>query len=88
MHVVHTACLRLFPDLLKDSCLIAVGQGVLAELKVKHSRRWDTRGERQHDAGEALVFHCIIDANPDTWLIGGQRRVQFTAIVSALTQQL
>ena len=81
MHVVHTARLHLFRDSLDNPCAVAVGQGIPAELKLKHSRRWDTRGEVERNDGEALAFHYILDASPDTWLIGGQRRAQFTAMV-------
>ena len=60
---------------------IAVGHSVPADLVLTYSRGWNTRGEGSDRESEKLEFYYELDANPDTWIIGGWRRAQFTARV-------
>lgn len=85
MEVVHTAYLKLHHGLQKVSPeldYVAVAQPIPAELVIKHTRRWLTEMESQ-PSNEALDFCYEVQANPDTWLIGGQRKAHFKAQVSS-----
>ena len=51
------------------------------ELTISHTRIWDgtqTKGAKD----EALDFCFEILANPDVWIVGGQRKAHFSSIVS------
>ncbi|KAL8959762.1 MAG: hypothetical protein Q9183_005580 [Haloplaca sp. 2 TL-2023] len=52
-------------------------QPLLADLSIRWSRYWDI--DARHPDDEALHITCETDANPDVWLIGGQRKVHFSA---------
>ena len=94
VQVVHTADLRIL-DSDGGTCLEAgmatVGQLIGAELLIKHTRVWDTgkvnatlqsSSEPQISGVDApLEFVYELHANPDHWLIGGRRRVHFSARV-------
>lgn len=86
MGIIHTACLNLHYPHLKSSpeleC-IALGQPIPAELVIKHTRRWLTQAEPSSKS-QALEFCYEMQANPDTWLIGGRRKAHFSAKVNAL----
>jgi trafficking protein particle complex subunit 10 len=80
MHVVHSVRLNIL-----DSSIpwchpgpVAMGEAIRAELAIKHTRRWRGSSEAASSA-EALEFCCEVEASPDTWIIGGQRRTCFTA---------
>ena len=94
MQVVHTADLRMLNldgGTLPEIGMATVGQLVVAELHIKHTRVWDTGkvnatlqslAEPQLSGADApLEFIYEIHANPDQWLIGGRRRVHFAARV-------
>ena len=86
MDVVHTAHLKLHHGHQKVSPeldYVAVGQPIPAELIIKHTRQWLTETEPQ-PSDEPLDFCYEVQANPDTWLIGGQRMAHFRAQVSSL----
>jgi hypothetical protein len=75
--------------------MATVGQLLVAELHIKHTRVWDTgkvnallqnsaqnsAEPRLSGADAPLEFVYEIQANPDKWLVGGGRRVQFAARV-------
>ena len=87
MGIIHTACLNLhYPHLDSSPELdcAAVGQPIPAELVIKHTRRWLTQAE-QSSKTQALGFCYEVQANSDTWLIGGRRKAHFSAKVKALT---
>jgi hypothetical protein len=69
--------------LLGTSGFTAVGQSLMATLRIQHTRRWDSPGSLEtavsSSSSTSLDFIYEIDAHPDTWLIGGQRRLRFTA---------
>ena len=85
MQIVHTARLRLLDgDDEKPSGLssAAVGQVVRADLTIRHTRKWGIYGSFTDIHDRALDFYYEIHANPDMWLIGGQKKAHFTAKVS------
>ncbi|PWY77431.1 hypothetical protein BO70DRAFT_388249 [Aspergillus heteromorphus CBS 117.55] len=77
MQVVHTAELRL-TNLTDHPPHAAVGQMVAVELSIRHTRRWCSP-EHRENAGGALEFSYEIHANPESWLVGGRRRGNFSA---------
>ncbi|GKZ35154.1 hypothetical protein AbraIFM66950_005706 [Aspergillus brasiliensis] len=77
IQVVHTAELRL-ANLAQQPPHAAVGQMIAAELSIRHTRRWCSP-EHRENAGGPLDFSYEIHANPETWLVGGRRRGNFTA---------
>ena len=82
--IVHIAHIRFLDPLLDargHPAAIAVGHSVPAELILRYSRGWNTHGEGPSRDSEKLEFFYELDANPDTWLIGGWRRAQFVAKV-------
>ena len=74
---MHTAELRL-TNLAQQPPHAAVGQMIAAELSIRHTRRWCSP-EHRENAGGPLDFSYEIHANPETWLVGGRRRGNFTA---------
>ncbi|KAI9689372.1 MAG: hypothetical protein M1822_010023 [Bathelium mastoideum] len=86
--VLHTATLSL-PHVSAPNTrtppLAALGHAIRAELSIRHTRRWDRHNRHRSapapvgDADRALDFVYEVHANPDVWLLGGQRRAYFTA---------
>ncbi|KAL5116662.1 hypothetical protein ACEQ8H_005411 [Pleosporales sp. CAS-2024a] len=72
-HILHTASLA---TTLANSAIATVGQPLPATLRISHTRRWATP---LPTASEPIDFIYTLEANPDTWLIAGQRRAQFSA---------
>ena len=93
MGVVHTACFRLHSSreaISTDSTemeYVAIAQPIAAELIIKHTRRWLTQTELRRK-NQPLEFCYEVHANPDTWLIGGQRKAHFSAKVCDLTNRI
>lgn len=88
MQVVHTAQLRLVSALTENQAEpspVAISHALPAELRIRHTRRWGTLAKSQ-DANEALDFCYEIQASPDLWLVGGQRKAHFSAMVSYSAQ--
>ena len=84
MLVVHTVRLRLVgarTENQAESSPVAVSHVVPAELTVKHTRRWGTLADGE-DANRPLDFCYELQASPDSWLIGGQKKAHFSARVS------
>ncbi|KAI9774872.1 MAG: hypothetical protein M1840_000088 [Geoglossum simile] len=92
VQVVHTADLQILNSdgsTHPQTGTATVGQLVGAELLIKHTRVWDTGkvnatlqsfSEPQISGVDTpLEFVYELHANPDQWLIGGRRRVHFTA---------
>ncbi|KAI9716575.1 MAG: hypothetical protein M1812_005306 [Candelaria pacifica] len=73
VQVVHTVNLHLLNP--PSGTLVSVGQMLSAELQIQHTRCWDTTS---NPTDTTLEFSYEIHANPETWLIGGQRRAHFT----------
>lgn len=56
----------------------------MATLRISHSRQWATSqslttAANLASASDAMEFIYTLEANPETWLIAGQRRAHFTA---------
>ncbi|KAL9099184.1 MAG: hypothetical protein Q9163_005282 [Psora crenata] len=78
LHVLHTASLRPRKSSIStpfDSPYVTMGQALPMELVLEHTRQW---GPEAGD-GKILDFCYDIQASPETWLVGGQRRARFTA---------
>ncbi|KAI9792943.1 MAG: hypothetical protein M1816_001265 [Peltula sp. TS41687] len=83
MQVVHTADLTLIDDKgrpLGDDATVTVGQTLAAELRIRHTRNW-AFVTSEHAPDAPIEFIYDIQPKPDTWLIGGRRRAQFSAKV-------
>ena len=86
-HILHTASLSLKSTdarSLEGSAIATVGQPLMTELRIKHTRRWCTSGSLLAAAnlsspGDSIDFVYTLEANPDVWLVGGQRRAHFAA---------
>ncbi|KAL5375550.1 hypothetical protein DPSP01_011131 [Paraphaeosphaeria sporulosa] len=86
-HILHTASLSLASadsSSSHGSTIAVVGQPLMAELSIKHTRRWCTQSSLLSAANlskpdDAIDFIYTLEANPDTWLVAGQRRAHFTA---------
>jgi hypothetical protein len=84
-HILHTASLSLnSPSSSPQSTIATVGQPLVATLRISHTRRWASPSSllsaaNLTEVGEAIDFVYTIDANPEIWLVAGQRRAHFTA---------
>ncbi|KAF2443555.1 hypothetical protein P171DRAFT_389859 [Karstenula rhodostoma CBS 690.94] len=86
-HILHTASLSLGcsgSSLPHGSTIAVVGQPLMSELTIKHTRRWCTQTSLLSAANlsgpdDAIDFIYTLEASPDTWLVAGQRRARFTA---------
>ena len=83
MEFVHTAQLRPLDHAAVDSSAqapIAINQPLPMQLLITHTRQWDL--DREPGAmPEYMAFQYEVQASPDTWLIGGQRKARFSAKV-------
>ncbi|KAH3915205.1 hypothetical protein HBI56_014220 [Parastagonospora nodorum] len=73
-HVLHTA--SLMPTSSSFPTIATVGQPVQTTLRISHTRRWASPAPTP---SEPLEFIYTLEANPETWLIAGQRRAHFSA---------
>lgn len=90
MGVVHTACFRLHSSreaISTEMEYVAIARPIAAELIIKHTRQWLTQTELRQK-NQTLEFCYEVHANPDTWLIGGQRKAHFSAKVCDLTNKI
>ncbi|KAJ5794006.1 hypothetical protein N7457_000605 [Penicillium paradoxum] len=81
IQVVHTAELQLQPKPTSEPeppTHAAVGQMIVAELCLRHTRRWCSPSTRE-SANQPLECSYEIHASPDMWQIGGRRRGNFLA---------
>ena len=83
MQVVHTARLRRLVEPSDSPQLdsIPIGQGIPMELAISHTRSWDGEQLRRAE-GQTLDFCFEVQANPEVWIVGGQRRAHFSSQVS------
>lgn len=81
MHVVFTACLDLpsYRTGIGEARCAAIDQSLLAELSLRYSRYWDVANGTSTDDPVDVTYE--MQANPDVWLVGGQRKAHFTAKV-------
>jgi trafficking protein particle complex subunit 10 len=81
VQVVHTAELHLVNTIegVDDSSkVLAVEQMLTAELRIKHTRHWDSAGSTP--SSKPLEFVYDIHANQELWLVAGKKRVHFSAV--------
>ncbi|KAF2128920.1 hypothetical protein P153DRAFT_317387 [Dothidotthia symphoricarpi CBS 119687] len=82
-HILHTASLSLASPSPASSIAI-VGQPLMTTIRISHTRRWALAQSlvsvaNLSSADDAMDFVYTIDANPETWLIAGQRKSHFSA---------
>jgi hypothetical protein len=84
-HILHTASLFLAsPSTSSYSTIATAGQPLMTTLRISHTRRWASPSSllsvaNLTEVNEPIDFVYTIDANPEVWLIAGQRRAHFTA---------
>lgn len=86
-HIVHRASLVLtLPEesSSQGTTVAVVGRPLMAELRIKHTRRWSSPTSLMSAADISSPVHSIdfvytLEANPEAWLIAGQRRAHFAA---------
>ncbi|KAF1829879.1 hypothetical protein BDW02DRAFT_508914 [Decorospora gaudefroyi] len=84
-HILHTVSFTINSSIPSAQSTIAIaGQPLMATLRISHTRRWASPASLLSaanitQADEPIEFVYTIDANPDIWLIAGQRRAHFTA---------
>lgn len=86
-HIVHTTSISLgSPETSpsRGTTIAVVGQALMAELQIKHTRRWGSPSSLMSAANlsspnDPIEFVYTLEANPEAWLIAGQRRAHFTA---------
>ncbi|KAH8716891.1 hypothetical protein GQ44DRAFT_713193 [Phaeosphaeriaceae sp. PMI808] len=81
-HILHTASLE--PTSSTPSIATA-GQPVPATLQISHTRIWGQPSALLAATGitspsDPIEFIYTLEANPETWLIAGQRRAHFSAL--------
>ena len=82
LEFLHTTSLRLLEDTptsTLNSPVAAIGQPLAAELRIKHTRRWSRNTAHSPETKGKTDFVYEIHSDPAQWLIGGQRRVEFSA---------
>lgn len=80
--ILHTATLRIAGEDDRrrwHDRTLEVGQVVAAEITIRHTRRWAAPGSSHQEADTPLDFVYEIQASPESWVIGGQRRARFSA---------
>lgn len=81
---VHTAQLSRISDRnssTEDSTTIILDHPVPMQLSISHTRQW-TLEEKAGNIPETVDFEYELQADPDIWLIGGQRKARYSAKVS------
>ncbi|KAF2261681.1 TMEM1 family protein-like protein [Lojkania enalia] len=86
-HILHTASLSIQSPRHASSSFAAIaiaGQPLVTELRIKHTRRWASPSSLMAAASlssqdDPIEFVYTVEANPEMWLVAGQRRAHFTA---------
>jgi hypothetical protein len=73
-HILHTASLA--PVSPSTDTIATVGQPLQTTLRISHTRRWASPPTAP---AEPIECTYTLEANPETWLIAGQRRAHFSA---------
>ena len=84
-HILHTVRMRPLHDrtaqfLQRDS--LAIGSGLPLQVVISHTRKWRDGCARSSYDGNFLDFKYELQALPDDWIIGGQKKGHFSAKVS------
>ena len=84
LQVVHTIELNLLCDSDSRSLeapyappMVTVGEGLPAELVIRHSREWDTADSA---SSEPMEFSYEVQNDPETWLVSGRKKAHFKAV--------
>jgi hypothetical protein len=78
LHILHASAENYNPD-----TAVVIGDSIPATLELSYSCVWDTNGEQTPPSeSRTLDFFYELEASPDTWIMGGRRRAQYTAHVS------
>lgn len=78
LQILHTASLSL-----PSKGFVSQGSVLTANVSVYHTRRWETRSSTvptMSSRGQELDFSLEVDAPPDVWLLGGDRRTSFVSL--------
>jgi hypothetical protein len=82
---MHTVSLNLLCDSDSRSLsapyappMVTVGVALSASLEIRHSRAWDTQSPPE-SLEKPMQFFYEVQNNPDTWLVSGRKRAQFSA---------
>lgn len=85
-HILHTASLDFSTTSMASQipAIATIGQPIMTTLRISHTRRWALPSSlisaaNLSSASDPIDFVYTIDANPETWLIVGQRRAHFAA---------
>lgn len=85
-HILHTVALDFSSAAMASQIpsIATIGQPIMTTLRISHTRRWGSPSSlisAAHlcSASDPIDFIYTIDANPENWLIAGQRRAHFTA---------
>jgi hypothetical protein len=84
VQVVHTARLHILGPSRRPGP-IAVGDALPAQLTIRHSRRWSSQLSPEAKV-RGIDFWYELEAHPDTWIMGGQRRAVFRAKVRRIAR--
>lgn len=82
MKIVHTVSLqpvKSATDFITDDNVKAVGQLLAMKVSIRHTRRWGHLNPWPVLDSAPVDFGFEVQANSDTWLIGGQRKACFSA---------
>ena len=53
---------------------------IAAELRIRHTRKWCSQENQETPDSRQLEFMYEIFANPESWLVGGRKRGNFTSV--------
>ena len=87
IHILHTV--RMVPmhdgvtPFSQQDCL-AIGSVLPLQIVISHTRRWWDGDARSEYDGSHLDFKYEVQASPNDWTIGGQKKGHFRAKVSLL----
>jgi hypothetical protein len=73
-HILHTVSLT--PTSLPTPVIATAGLPLQTKLRISHTRRWASTPPPSNPT----EFIYTLEANPETWLIAGQRRAHFSAL--------
>lgn len=85
LHILHTVRMhplhnRIAPSLQQD--ILAIGSVLPLEVIINHTRKWWDGGAPSHNGGKLTDFKYEVQALPDDWTIGGQKKGHFSVMVS------
>ena len=85
VHVLHTVRMHPLRDRARSFLqqdFLAMGSVLPLQVSISHTRRWWAGVARSSYDGILLDFKYEVQALPDDWTIGGQKKGQFSTKVS------